>query len=260
MHRINRTNRPVLITPDEVIFHIASDKTIDARIILNSIINAEERIIAPAIGDDFYYDLIEKKNVRVTAANKTQLLTDMNAARALEGLDPIPSAELKVGMYINAIEFITDPNLVLLWEMFLWKLTAEAVDLLTTVPSWLRHTSAGQQKNNPEVIGGSAGGSITGDYKDIKFKLDIQMQDRIDPLTGRMHAWLCKRKSSFPLYKKPCECDDDGIAYRRKTDWVFPAKTGTATKTNCSPCMNQILTEIVEDFFITETGACIETE
>jgi hypothetical protein len=260
MRRINRTNRPVLITPDEVIFHIASDKQTDARLILNSIINAEERIIAPALGDDFYYSLIEKKNLRVTSSNQSQLLADINADRALEGLNPLPSNELKVGMYINAIEFITDPKLVLLWEMFLWKLTAESVDLLTTVPSWLRHTGAGQQKNNPEVIGGSAGGSVTGDYKDIKFKLDIQLQDRIDPLAARMHAWICKRKSDYPLYKRHCECNDDGIAIGRKTDWVFPSKHTAKSTGNCTDCMNQILTEIVQDGFITELGECIEPE
>ena len=38
----------------------------------------------------------------------------------------------------------------------------------------------------------------------------------------RMHLWICKRKSSYPLYKKECACDNpDGVSWKRKTDWVF---------------------------------------
>lgn len=47
MYSINRLNRPVLITPDEVLFHAATDHSVDARQILQNIIIAEERIIRP---------------------------------------------------------------------------------------------------------------------------------------------------------------------------------------------------------------------
>lgn len=247
MHRINRLNRPVLITPDEVIFHLASDDDTGVRMILNSIINAEERIIAPAICDELYYSFIEKKNVLVTSANQADVLHQMNDSRALEGKPALPPTAIKPGMYINGIEFLDetdDAELILLWNMFLWKLTAEAVDLMCTVPTWLRHTASGQQKNNPEVIGGSAGGSVTGDYKDVKFKMDNQLQDRIDPLVTRMHSWICtKRKENsdfLPLYCKKCDCDSDGVAINRKTDWIF----GDDSKEGCDDCMNEILKDL----------------
>ena len=66
MYLINRLNRNVLITPDEVIFHAATDSDISERQILQNIIVAEERFIPSIIGDKFYEDFISKKNVKVT--------------------------------------------------------------------------------------------------------------------------------------------------------------------------------------------------
>ncbi len=148
-----------------------------------------------------------------------------------------PITDLKIGTWVNAIELVTNPYYVELWDMFLWKLTAEAVDLATTVPSWLRHTSQGQQKNNPDVIGGNGSGSASGDIKDVKFKLDIQMQDRIDPLITRMESWICKRKGNYPLFDKPCPCDDTetAVAYKRKTDIVFGIYDDDTDDCNCAP-------------------------
>lgn len=222
MHRVNSLGRPVLITPDEVLFHAGIEADADLRLILQSIIPAEERIIAPALGDEFYYSFCNAKNQRVTSGNQASMLATINASRAAAGLAAIQSANIPVGSYVNAIEYVTDAALVELWEWHLHKLCAEAVDLMTTVPTWLRHTKQGQQKNNPEVLGGNNIGSASGDRKDVQFKLDIQMQDRIDPLSERMHLWLCKRGSSYPLYTKKCDCNNpDGISTERKTDWIF---------------------------------------
>lgn len=222
MHRINYTGRPVLITPDEVLFHAATDEGVDARQILQNIIVAEERWIAPALGDELYYDIANKKNRKVTADNQAALLAEINASRIAEEKEPIAASNIPVGSWVNAIEFVDNEAYVSLWDMFLWKLTAEAVDLATIIPSWLRHTSQGQQKNNPEVIGGNGSGSASGDRRDVQFKIDKFVQDRIDPLLERMHLWMCKRKADYPLYTKACESDNpDGVSYKRKTDWVF---------------------------------------
>jgi hypothetical protein len=254
MYRINYTGRPVLITHDEVLFHAATDSNVDPRQIMQNIIVAEERWIAPALCDEFYYDFVNKKNKKISVDNQAQMVIDINASLTAQGKPTITAADIPIGTWINAIEFVTDAALVELWEMFLWKVTAEAVDLATIIPSWLRHTSQGQQKNNPEVIGGSGQGSASGDRRDVQFKIDKAIQDRIDPLLERMHLWLCKRKSSYPLYCKPCECDNpNGVSFKRKTDWVFggyDSKSDGACNT-CDPCANGITTE---------SGNCIDTE
>ena len=224
MYRINYTGRPVLITPDEVMFHAATDSTVDPRQIIQNIIVAEERWIAPALTDDFYYEFAGKKNKKVTADNQAALLAEINASLTAAGKQTIVASDIPIGTWINAIEFVDNAAMVELWEMFLWKLCAEVVDLTCTVPSWLRHTSQGQQKNNPETIGGNGQNSATGDRKDVQFKIDKFVQDRIDPLMERMHLWICKRKAKYLLYGKECESNNpDGVSYKRKTDWVFDA-------------------------------------
>ena len=227
MYRINRLHRNVLITPDEVIFHAATDAEIDERQILNNIIVAEERFIANTLGDKFYEDFISKKNVKVTQANQTNLLTKINASLVLSGGYEVLANDIPVGTIINSIELVDNEWYVKLWDRFLWKLTAECVDMMAIVPSWLRTTSAGQMMNNPEVVGGNAGGSVTGKMQDVKFKMNTSIQDRIDPLTERMRLWICQNKENFEFYTKDCggTCNDnsntpEGISHIRKTNFI----------------------------------------
>ncbi len=227
MYRINRLHRNVLITPDEVIFHAATDAEIDERQILNNIIVAEERFIANTLGDKFYEDFISKKNVKVHVNNQADLLIKINESLILSGGYEIIATDIPIGTIINSIELVDDEWYVKLWERFLWKLTAECVDMMTIVPSWLRHTSSGQMMNNPEVIGGNAGGSVTGKMQDVKFKMNTSLQDRIDPLSERMQLWICQNKKYFDLYTKDCggTCGEsgnipDGISSIRKTNFI----------------------------------------
>lgn len=245
MYRINYTGRPTLVTPDEVLFHMAADKDVAPRDILQNIIVAEERWIAQAMGDEFYYDFCNAKNVEVTSTNQASLLTDINASLTAAGKPTIVLADIPIGIYVNAIELVTNSNYVELWKWFLWKLCSECVALTTIVPTWLRQTAQGQQKNNPAVIGGNGSGSETGDRKDVQFKIDKYVQDRIDPLLERMHLWLCKRKSSYSLYTKACDCGDDGVSFKRKTDWVFMDDSTSCGcgQSTCNSCANGIITE-----------------
>lgn len=241
MYAINRLNRPVLITPDEVLFHAATDHSVDARQLLQNIIIAEERIIVQAISNSFYEELIGLKNKTVNIINQNMILNEINNSLIAAGKKPITKTDLPAGTIISAIEWVNNNDYIELWNRFLWKLTAEAVDMMTTVPSWLRHTAQGQQKNNPEVIGGSGQNAVTGDRKDVQFKIDIQMQERIDPLISRMQQWICERKEKFPKYTHKCTCDNtDGISLLRKTDWVFNAYDNNNNKdSNC--IMNNIM-------------------
>lgn len=225
MYRINRLKRNVLITPDEVLFHIASDQNVSERQILQNIIVAEERFIASTICDEFYYDFINKKNKKVTAENQAQLVEKINESLTVEGAKTIVAKDLPIGTIVNAIEFVDNPDYVELWEMFLWKATAECVDFMATVPSWLRHTSLGQQMNSPKQIGGNSTESASGEMRDIKFKLDNTIQDRINPFLERMEKWICKRKNKFQLYCKECPgcgaVNGDGISNVKNTNFIL---------------------------------------
>lgn len=227
MYRFNELKRPVLITVDEVIAKAAITGNPDVRMILQNIEIAEERIIAPALGDELYEDLIAMKNREVTSGNQAALLILLNASRTAEGKQALPS--LPVGTIINAIEFLTDATYIALWNRFLWRLTAEAVDMMCTVPSWLQHTAQGQLMNKPAIIG-SSGESASGSAKDVKFKMDVQMQERIDPLRARMEQWICAKKAADPTvllkYIKSCgDCTEgaDGVSVLRKSAFVFGA-------------------------------------
>lgn len=221
MYRFNQTKRFVLISTDEVIAKAAIDQSTDVRLIENCIEVAEERFIVPALGDDFYESFISKKNIIVTNANQAELLAKVNDALVAEGKAAITADDLKPGSIINAIELVEDPNLVALWNRFLWRICAEAVDMMTTVPSWLRHTAQGQQHNNPNVIGGNGQNSASGSRRDVEFKMDKMIQDRINPLIERMHKWICDRSDVYPDYEVPCGCEEDGVSDQFKGGWIM---------------------------------------
>lgn len=225
MYQINKLNRPVLITPNEVLFHAPTDQQIDERQILSNIIIAEERWIANVLGDSFYEDFITKKNRKVTTDNVEEIVDIIN--NTLPADKKIDSTMIPIGVYINSMDFITDEWYIKLWERFLWKLTAECVDVTAIIPSWVRHTSAGQMKNNPNVIGGNGSNSASAELKEVQLKLTRAIQDRIDPLMERMKMWLCTNQSKFN-YKFDCGaygCGEeghslDGISHTRKTNFI----------------------------------------
>ena len=211
MYRINRLTRPTLITVDEVITKAVVEENADIRFLMNSIEVAEERFIAPLLGDNFYEDFINQKNVVVTDANHGTLVTAINTSLASIGANPIAGTDLINGMMVNAIELVTDANYINLWNRFLWKITAECVDYLSTVPSWTRSTAQGQQQNNPKTLAGTIGDSGTANQKDIAFKMDKALQDRIGPLIDRMKKWMCNptNQNQIALYDYSyCFCND----------------------------------------------------
>ena len=217
MYRINRLSRPVLITIDEVIAKAVVDENTDIRFLLNSIEVAEERFIVQEIGDAMYEDFIGQKNVVVTNANHDSLLLQINASLAAANKNPIQSTDLVNGMMVNAIEFC-QANYQTLWNRFLWKITAEAVDILAIVPSWTRSTAQGQQQNNPKTIGGTGEGSATADRKDVEYKVDSMVKTRLYPLIARMKQWI-QTTGGYSLF--PQEKKQDGIS--KKTGIIFGA-------------------------------------
>lgn len=228
MYRKNSLSRFSLITPDEVLEKMASDQEVDKRQILQNIEIAEERFIAQALCNQFYEEFIGLKNKRVTSENRATILAAFNVQQQDNNRCALTNDDLPIGTIVNAIEFVENEDYVALWERFLWKLTAECVDYMTTVPSWLRHTSSGQMLNNPKVIGAS--GASSGDSKDVQFKMNSSLQDRIDPLIESMRLYICSNKVKFPKYCKDCGdcgCDGDtteqpdGVSHLRKTDFIL---------------------------------------
>lgn len=210
MYRINRLSRPVLITVDEVIAKAVVDENADMRYILNSIEVAEERFIVPELGSAMYEDFIAQKNLVVSDANRSNLLVQINASLASAGKNPIQSSDLVNGMMVNAIE-LCSAQYQALWNRYLWKIVAEAVDILAIVPSWTRSTAQGQQQNNPKTIGGDSTGSATADRKDVQYKVDEMCQSRLYPLIARMKQWI-QATGGYTLF--PCEKKGDGVSKR----------------------------------------------
>ncbi len=208
MYNLNPLMRPVLITAPEVLFHAPTKHTLDIRTIEQSIIVAEERFLRPALGDSFYEALITAKNTEATEAN-------------IATLQPlIPTTTIYVGHYLNSYTYLSAAN-KLLWKMHLWKLAAECVMMLATPEGFVQFGSEGVVHTNPTAGPLTSGNVITPSLGAVKWTMDKKLMDRIDPLLEAMHNWICKRSADYPLYEKPCECDNSGNANQRRSDFVL---------------------------------------
>lgn len=219
MYRLNLLQRNVLITSDEVIFHAPTKHTLDHRTIENSIIIAEERFIRPALGHAYYEAMITEKNLLITSGNLAAQQALINASLP----DGSPAQTLEAGMVVNAAEYLSAGNLSL-WKEILWKLTAECVLLIAAPENFIHFSSEGLVHNAPTAGPMIASGVVTPDLRSVKWLMDKKMQDRIDPLREALHAWICTKKKAdstvYPLYTKYCDCDINGVAYKRKTDII----------------------------------------
>lgn len=228
MYRVNPLMRNVLITVDEVIFHAPTKQTLDPRMIEQSIIIAEERLVRTALSDDLYYTLADEKNRIVTTDNKAALETLINDSMP-EGVVPVVLTE---GDIVNAMEFLSADNLFL-WKQHLWKFTAECIMLSASPEAFLQFSSEGLVHGAPPA-GPMTQATVVGpELRSVKWIMDSKMRDRIDPLTESMHAWICRNKTRYPLYKKECDCDSKGVAYKRKSDMVLGLYDEIDNTQNC---------------------------
>lgn len=222
MYRLNPLKRNVLITVDEVIFHAPVGQTIDPRTIEQSIIIAEEGVIRPALGYDLYRALVDSKNTLVTAGNKASLQTTILASLPEGSQDVV----LNEGDIVNAYEYLSTENKTL-WTEHLWKLVAEVVIMTAYPEGFVQLDSQGVHQKNPPAGPLTSGGIVSPDLRTMKWSLDKKQMMRIDPLREAMHLWLCKQqkadKTKYTLYDRACDCDADGVAYKRKTDLVLTA-------------------------------------
>jgi hypothetical protein len=220
MYRLNILSKNVLITPDEVINQASTKHTIDHRTLMPHIIIAEERFVRPALGYDFYQSLISEKNRAVTADNKSTLQASINSS-----IDTGEMVVLQEGQIVNSSSFLSSDNQKLWTEGLLWKLVAEAVMIMAFPDGFVQFGSEGVVHNKPVASPIAAGSELTPELRTVKWMMDKKLADRIDPLREAMHQWLCKAKladkSKYPLYCKECDCNADGIAYKRKSEFII---------------------------------------
>jgi len=222
MYRLNPLPRKVLITTDEVINQGPTDATVDPRTILSAIQIAEDRFIKKAVCNSLYYDFREQKNVVVTEINKSFLEDTINDS-IQETNGQIEPVVLQVGEIVNAIEFVQNEWYVKLWNEYLWKLVAECVIYVATPTNYSRYTSQGEMMNNPKIISmqNDGSGSQSVELKDLKWKMDKMLMDRVDPIISSMEEWICENISNFPKYDcKKCTTDSNGISMKRKSAWI----------------------------------------
>lgn len=219
MYRKNPLKRNVLITVDEVIFHGPTQNTLDPRIIEQSIIVAEEGIIRVALGYDYYRALVDSKNTLITSGNKTAQQALIQASLPTDAQDVV----LNEGDIVNALEYMSADNQTL-WTEHLWKLTAEVVILIAYPEGFVQMGSEGVHHKAPPAGPMTSGGIVSPDLRTMKWAMDKKHMMRIDPLREAMHLWLCKQQKAdstkYTLYEKYCDCDADGVPYKRKTDVV----------------------------------------
>jgi len=219
MYRVNPLKRNVLITTDEVIFHAPTGHTIDPRMIDSNIIIAEEGIIRVALGYDFYRALVVEKNLLITDTNKAAQQTLIQASLPTDAQD----VKLEEGMIVNAYEYLSTENKTL-WTEHLWKLIAEVVILVAYPEGFVQLGTEGVHHKAPPA-GPMSTGVVSPDLRTMKWAMDKKHMMRIDPLRESMHLWLCKQQKAdstkYTLYEKYCDCNADGVPYKRRTDLIL---------------------------------------
>lgn len=203
----NRLLRNILITPAEVAFHAPISHEWEERTIGQSIIPAEERFIRVALGEEMYDEMRIQKNKEITNDNITAINTEFNT-------------EFKVGDKVNSFTFLNE-SYKELWIEHLWKICAECVAFTAAPEGYVKQTVAGTVLAAPTQTPLSGPSAVAPGLQTVKWSMDKKLEDRIDPLLHSMHLWICKRKNLYPLYNKDCPCDEEPIAYKKKTHIIL---------------------------------------
>lgn len=222
MYRINPLPRKVLITTDEVVAMSPTDNNPDPRILLHAIQIAEDRFIRQAICKDLYNDFRTKKNVLITAENLSTMKSEFPSG-----------VTLVAGEMVNAIELVQDQYYTDLWNEQLWKLVAECVLYIASPTNYSRYTAAGEMQNNPKTIGMDPQGAATVGLKEMQWKMDKMLMDRIDPIIASTQEYLCDNAAHFPLYNCRKCGKEDGISFKRKTAWIHDVYEDEDSGQNC---------------------------
>ena len=88
--------------------------------------------------------------------------------------------------------------------------------------------------------------SATVNLKDMQWKMDKMMMDRIDPIIAALQEYLCDNITNFSLYncrKCPCVKDNNGVSYKRKSPFIFNAYKGRRYNWNNNSNYNRFRTD-----------------
>lgn len=210
MIAVQDLHRNTLINPQEVAKVIAYSDGIDLKRIQNSIIVAEERFIRPLLGFEFYDQLLTQKNVLITNDNKSSYQAKIDALYGEE------KYALKAGEVVNDIDGLNADN-KLLWKEHLWSITAECVMVVAYPANYADFTSSGIVHNAPKIDAIGSNNKNTPELATVKWQIDKMVTGRIDPLINSFNKYICINKSKYPLYKKSCDCGEDGNTYTGST-------------------------------------------
>lgn len=205
MYNLNKLERNVLITVEEVLFHAPTKHTLDPRMIESSIIVAEERFMRVELGSAMYDYIVDNKNVLVTVGN-------VGALETVSGLD------LTVGQILNGYEQL-NPSYQALWKQHLWKIVAECVIISAYPEGFVQMGSEGTIHSSPPAGLMVTSGQVVPLLSSMKWVIDKKIQDRLSPLMNSMHDFICKNKSAngYDLYLKTCpEVDCAGNVKERQ--------------------------------------------
>lgn len=194
----------MLITPPEILRKTAGNNNeLDQGKLLPSIELAELRFLMgrDCLGADYYSSLAAQKNQVVTQANLAQLQGLFNAQHALPDTGPAP--QLQVGMIVNAAEFLDVPGREL-WELWLWKYTAECVLYLAEADNYLQFSSQGLTKPSPinSALGDTTSDSSGATLQDVKYVQEKRMRERIEPLRHNLMQYLEARAGNYPVWSR----------------------------------------------------------
>lgn len=210
MIAIQDLHRKTLINPHEVAKVVANSEGLDLKRIQNSIIVAEERFIRPLLGYEFYEQLLSQKNIAITNANKSDYQTKLNAQYGTG------TYELKEGEVVSDSDALSADNKVL-WKEHLWSITAECVMVVAYPANYADFTSSGIVHNAPKIDAIGSNNKNTPELATIKWQIDKMVTGRIDPLINSFNQYICINKAKYPLYKKSCDCGEDGNTYAGST-------------------------------------------
>ena len=218
MYSINNLPMNVLITSDEVLRFFPGN-SIDPNLFTSAIYMTEQRFIIPLLGYDFYTQFCAQKNVLVTSSNIVTLQAYFTSR----------NITLQEGDIVNAIDLVTvTTQNALLWNSVLWPFLAECVKFTAMPSNYVKFTTAGMVKNNPNpaFLDGNASGNSSGaSLRDLQYLRDNVLLQNINVMQESLERFLYANKASFPLvpscvYDK-WDCNGNKKEDTRRTGLVF---------------------------------------
>ena len=212
MYTINKLPYKILASTTEVIAYSPMEANADIKIVTNSLKTAETAYVVPVIGWGMYNDILNQKNVQITADNQTDILAALNTYQTEISQPEFTNAVIPVGTWINAAELL-DEKYTNLWWNYLMPMTTYAVYLMTMAPNFVRNTATGMEQFHPKTLTGMAvsdSGSTAADLKSLQY-VETSMRQQLETLKASLEYFLVNNNATYPLYVPAKSVSDDGF-------------------------------------------------